>query len=264
MLRKKTLISAGGSGTAKSNPTSDDFDLLNGGHRVSEESLAVMFGNELDYCLKSFQAFTAKGGRANQTSAQYKLVINQFLSLFEKYDRHLDEIILLEKYVEAGEKLLPLKGFHLLAKESCLERALYRMEGSTFGTSMASSLNLLTQDDAEVESSFDDMAFKRGRRTFGHLLATFFSLKHRIAYGINLANFLSIVEFDYSLKSLDSLEHVYSIIKKYQESVEMTIRTGVEESLWIAFHGIYHCVEIAKFAIEQTNNFEVFYIGLIG
>ena len=220
-------------------------------HRVSDRGMLTMLENELSYCFKSFSAFTMK----SQNNAQYRLIINQFYSLFKKYDGHLDEVLLLEKLIEAGEKLLSIKGFHLLAKNRCFEEARARMEGSSFGSSMRSSLSAFT---SELEVSTDNLFQKRQRRTLGNLLSVYFNLKHRIEFGVLISKFLAIVEFDYGLKSLTAINDVRSILSNFKENIQKSFKIDFDNVLWVAAHGIYHYLEISKFVIEQTNSMEVF------
>ena len=227
-------------------------------HHVSDEGMLVMFENELNYCLKSFTAFTLK----TQNNAQYKLIINQFYSLFKKYDGHLDEVLLLEKLVDAGEKLISIRGFHALAKERCFEEARARMEGSSYGASMQSSLSAFTDTESNFTASMEELYQGRPRRTFGNLLTTYFNLKYRIEYGILLSSFLSLIEYDYGLKSSSSVNEVSRILLSFRNTVEFAFKMDIDDAMWVAVHGIYHYLEISKFAIQQTESKEVSFSAL--
>ena len=220
-------------------------------HRVSEGGLTRKFEMELNYCLNSFSAFATK----SQNNAQYKLIINQFHSLFKKFDGHIDEVFVNEKLVEAGEKLLSIKGFHLIAKNSCFENARVKMEGSSFGSSNKSSLTAFTS--SEASETPDYLYEKRPRRTLGKLLSIYFNLRYRIEFGVTVSHFLEIVQFDYGLKSQSAITDIRSILKKLKEIIILAQRINIDNAIWVAAHGIYHYLEISKFAIEQTNSVEV-------
>jgi hypothetical protein len=231
-------------------------------HRVSPAGLLQMFQNEIDFCLKSFATFS-NGGKKN--NSQCKLISNQFIHLFKKFDGHLDEMILLKKYVETGEKLLEINGFHQMAKERCFLVAKARMEGNGEEGGGEASINSLSAKAAEPTSSPSNdndgyIARKhRLRRTFGTQLSDYFNIKHRVLFGEWIAKVLEIIEFDFGLKSTNARVKIVNILQMMQSTAKFAAMMD-PEAHWVVFHAAYHSIQIVKFVTEQTNSFEVSYL----
>ena len=227
--------------------------------RISGKTLMSMFENDVAFCLKGFRLSNSNGESQvsdEHANSKFRLLLTQFRSTLEKFQRHIPVKVYVQKCIEVGEALLDIQGFHLIAQEDCFAPAIHILSSNAFlkpedrpDSQHSKSISAAQAAEDSQFKDFHDKLVDNG-------------LRCRALLNYYVSQWLHALHIDPGLKGFTA---VSLVLETLDSMVQLAAESESDYSLaWVSYFAFYHISSICHKLAQNGWSLQVLrYLELI-
>ncbi|KAJ3067712.1 hypothetical protein HDU98_009072 [Podochytrium sp. JEL0797] len=212
--------------------------------RMTISTLQTIFETEISHCLRAMESYSTLDPALSSCPSRRRLLLQQFSKCWDQYGPHLPKDVLNTRFVEVGEALLRIQGFHDVADSFCFSRYLKEVKArfQEDRTQLGQGSRALEEVVAlmmGVEGQSQGTQPQPMKRTLSQAEA---SLVRRCQYGLLISEFLSLFIIDLTLESEPVRARVFKVLKSISSLAGECASFKTQE--WLALEGAKHVMMI--------------------